>query len=194
MKNKASFKSMAVIAMFSVLSFAAKAQVPTYTCEIRNAVLISPTEYQFDIFMLRTGETPFEYAGMQMGINFNNAVIPEGATITASLTGLNTVKICNAHKKENISLAGIKAKGIKITVATPLCGPGNGTMISNVAPGNLICQVKLTSSIAFVPKTNFDLSWSFTTPDPWATKVVYYAPGAKAGADCTNQASHIIGK
>jgi hypothetical protein len=194
MKIKTTFKSLAVVALICILSLAAKAQVPTYICEIRNAVLLSSTEYQFDIYLVRTGETPFEFAGMQMGINFNNAVIPEGASITASLTGLNTLKTCNVHKQSNIRIAGINAKGIKITIPTPLCGPGNGTVISNVAPGNLICQVKLTSSIAFVPKTNFDLAWSFIVTEPWVTKVFYYPVGAKGGDNCTNQASHIIGK
>ena len=194
MKKKISIKSMAAVALFCVLTIAAKAQVPTYICEIRNAVLLSPSEYQFDIYLMRTGEAPFEFAGMQMGINFNNAVIPEGALITPTITGKYTVNACNSNKQINIAIMGISAKGIRITIPVPTCGPGNGTIISNVAPGNLVCQVKLTSSIPFVPKTSFDFSWNFINAIPIKTRVFYYPAGAKGGGECTNPESHKIVK
>jgi hypothetical protein len=194
MKNKFSFKSMAVVALLCILSVAANAQVPKYKCEIRNATLLSPSEYQFDIYLMRTGETPFEFAGMQMGINFNNAVIPEGAVITPTITGKYTVNACNSNKQINIAIMGVPDKAIRITIPVPTCGAGNGTMISNVAPGNLVCQVKLTSSKPFVRKTSFDLSWNFSNPIPIKTNVFYYPVGAKGGSDCTVPESHSVAK
>jgi hypothetical protein len=194
MKNKIFFKSIAAITLFWVIPFIAKAQVPTYKCELKNCVQLSPTEYSFDIYLLRTGTTPFEFAGMQMGIKFNNEVIPAGAIITPTISGRFTVNACNSNKQANIRIVGTTTKGIKITIPTPLCGPGNGSLISNMAPGDLVCQVKITSSIPFVTKTPFNLSWNFVVPQPWATKVFYYPPNSKGGADCTNEASHTVGK
>ena len=62
------------------------AQNPTYLCELRNDVQVNANTYEFDVYLLRTGSTVFEFTSMQFGININ-AGVRNGGTISVSLVG-----------------------------------------------------------------------------------------------------------
>jgi hypothetical protein len=192
MKNKLLIKLIAAIALFWVIPFGANAQAPTYICQVRNDVQLSPTEYQFDIYLQHTGgAASFQLAGIQSGFKFNNAVIPAGATITPTIiSGASDLLTCSQPKQANITIVNYgtpASKGIKITAPTPVCGAGNGTVISQTAPGMLVCRVKLTCSAPWVSNEQMNLQWNFSTPTPWPSKVFYYTT---ISVDCTVPANH----
>src|SRR5205823_563800 len=56
----------------------------SFSCYITNELQISPTVYQFDIYLLNRSTSPFEYAGGQWGITVNSA-IANGGTLTPSI-------------------------------------------------------------------------------------------------------------
>src|SRR5205814_5369425 len=62
---------------------------PYFTCYITNEVQVSPTVYQFDVYLLRTGSTPFQYAAGQWGITVNSAVV-NGGSLTPSIVSGTT--------------------------------------------------------------------------------------------------------
>jgi hypothetical protein len=193
MKKQVLINIIAIIALMFVLPFGAKAQAPTYICEIRNDSVLAPNIYQFDIYLVHTGgAATFQLAGIQSGFKFNNNVIPAGATITPTIvSGASTLLTCNQPKQANLTIVNYgtpATKGIKITAATPVCGAGNGSIISQVAPGNLVCRVRLTCSAPYVSGTQFNLQWNFTNPQPWPSKVFYYTT---ISVDCTVPANHL---
>src|SRR5258708_632597 len=68
----------------SLILLNAKAQTPTFDCYITNDTFISPTVYQFDLYLLRTGTVAFEYAMGQFAIAIDTACV-KGGTLTASI-------------------------------------------------------------------------------------------------------------
>src|SRR5438477_4317820 len=77
-------KLFLVVLLFVAVS--GKAQNPTFSCYITNEVLVSPTVYQFELYLLNTGNVPMEYAAGQWGITVNPTVA-NGGTLTASIIG-----------------------------------------------------------------------------------------------------------
>src|SRR4051812_30037377 len=63
--------------------FNSRMKSQTFNCFITNDTLLSPTEYQFDIYLEATS-TDFYFRSIQSGIQFDSTFIPAGATITAS--------------------------------------------------------------------------------------------------------------
>jgi hypothetical protein len=158
----------------------------TYICEIRNDVQVSPTEYTFDVYIVRTGATVFECAGVQAGFTYNTAVLPSGATLTATIVdGISTLNVCQQPKQANLSVV---ATGIKMTLAAPQCGAGLGTVIQTTAPGNCVTRIKLTSTLPFVANSQFNINWAFSA-SPWPSKVFAYLP---AYTNITVNANHVI--
>ena len=71
------------ITFFSITIYA---QTPTYECRVTNDLQVSPTVYQFDIYIYRTGSTVLNYNTSQLSLQYNNSVnLANGGTITHSL-------------------------------------------------------------------------------------------------------------
>ena len=97
MKYKSFITKLVGLTIFVIL-FSAKsdAQTPTFNLYITNEVQVSTTEYQFDIYLLRTGGTTFELANFQAGITVNPLVI-NGGTLTASVISGSTTLLNTAQ-------------------------------------------------------------------------------------------------
>src|SRR5262245_11285087 len=79
--NLTRLKAFLLAAVLCCLGKLSTAQ--SFECYIANDHLISPTVYQFEIWMNPTG-ADFNFRTIQVGLQFNAAFIPAGATITGS--------------------------------------------------------------------------------------------------------------
>src|SRR5437870_4778223 len=66
------------IAAFMLIAVNGMSQAPTYSCYLTNEALVSPTVYQFDIYLLSTGGSQMQYAAGQWGITVNPTVANGG--------------------------------------------------------------------------------------------------------------------
>ena len=123
-------------------------QAPTYTLELRNDVQTSPTEFEFDIFLLRTGSVPFEYAIGQYGILLNPN-IKNGGSLIATIVSGSVDPVLAATNQDPASVNFFDAGNvIRISPPAPP-GSGNGALISNIPPGTRICRVRVSNTSAY---------------------------------------------
>ena len=176
-----------VILIFLVLIAAAnlKGQNPSYSCDLRNDLQVDAKTLEFDVYLLRTGSTVFEYSSMQIGINVNPVVI-NGGIISVSLvpgsSDLNASQIPGA-----IRFSFNASKNCIIMTGVPPPGSGSGTIISNSGNGTRIGRIRLSNTVNF-GSGQPNLTWSFLLANGYVTKVNAYVGGLST--DITNQASH----
>src|SRR5690349_8722201 len=84
-------KSFILLVAWLFVALTGRAQTPTFSCFITNEVRVSSSIYQFDIYLLRTGTTAFEYAGGQWGISVNSAVTNGGSLTPSVVSGTTTL-------------------------------------------------------------------------------------------------------
>jgi hypothetical protein len=137
------------VGLFVPLSYSAN---PTYTCTLTNDVKTASNVYEFDIYLLRTGTTPFELVQFQGGVIFNNA-IKNGGTLTVSYVSGSSDASLVTSGQVNSSFDASTSGVIKIAPKLPTGGPGTGTVISAVAPGTKIGRLRLTNSVVFASFT-----------------------------------------
>lgn len=121
------------------VSMRTQAQNPTYLCELRNDAQVSSTVYEFDIYLLRTGAFPFEYAAGQFGILIN-PLIKNGGAITASIVAGSSDPSLVATSQNPTSINFLDVSNcIRIAGRVPP-GAGNGAIISAISPGTKVCR------------------------------------------------------
>ena len=161
-----------------------RGQVPTYLLELRNDVQTSATEYEFDIYLLRTGSVPFEYAIGQYGI-LVNPDIKNGGSLLASIVSGSIDPVLAATNQVPATINFFEAgNAIRISPPPPP-GAGNGALISNVPPGTRICRVRLSNTTAF---GQFQPNLTWTTTAVYPTQV--YAYVGSTNTSITNYSNH----
>jgi hypothetical protein len=173
--NKIKFMGILFVFLFALTGYA---QTPTYQAILANDTLVSSTVYEFDIYILRAGTTPFELAGFQIGLNFNRDILisqswPQSRLIPGTCEYSNSAQVPPIpHIRHNLQnpMAWMLA-----SKAPP--GAGNGSIISNVSPGTRVGRFQLTDTVPFMPQSaNFTWSFSYLY-DNWPTKVYAYVEG-----------------
>ena len=159
------------------------AQNPTYLCELRNDTLTDAKTFEFEVYLLRTGSTVFEYTSMQMGININPGIVNAGI-ISASFVAGSDLKASQVFTPIKLSFNSSQ----NCIIVTGVPGPGTtaGTIISNTNFGTKICRIRLTNTVNF-GSVSPNLIWSFSLSNGYQTKVNAYVPSA---TDITIPASH----
>lgn len=153
-----------MLVLVSLLSLRLQAQKPTYLCELRNDVQVSGTIFEFDIFLVRTGVTPFEYAAGQFGILINPQ-IKNGGAVTASIVAGSADPALIIANQNPVNISFLDASNcIRIAGRIPP-GAGNGAIISDVSPGIRVCRVRLTNTVSFGQYMP-NLTWTTTTIYP----------------------------
>ncbi|MFT3751682.1 MAG: T9SS type A sorting domain-containing protein [Paludibacter sp.] len=172
-----------VVVVLFVSAINIQAQAPAYLCELRNDAQVDTKTFEFDVYLLQTGTTAFEYTSMQMGININPGLANSGVITPTFMVGsdLNPGQIFTANR-----LTFNADRNCIIVTGVPGPGSGAGTIISNTGFGTKICRIRLTNSVDF-GKVRPDLTWSFSLTNGYQTKVNAYIPLA---TDITVQASH----
>jgi len=176
------------ILIFSLIIFPRfiQAQSPTYLLELRNDAQVSATEYEFDIYLLRTGTTTFEYASGQYGIVINPLIKNSGTVIASLVAGsLDPVLAASNQTPASVSFYD-NLNVIRIAASIPP-RPGNGAFISNIPPGTRICRVRLSNTVDFA-QYQPNLAWTTTTIYP--TQV--YAYVEETNTAITNHSNHTL--
>ncbi len=96
---------------------------------IKNDAQVSPNQYEFDVYLVSTGSTPFEMSLHQYGLNYNSA-IKNGGTLTASWVS-GTREINQAQLQNTINTSSNPSQMRIASTAAP--GAGNGHPNSLVA-------------------------------------------------------------
>ena len=183
---------MVLVVLMQVLT--AQSQNPEYCCDIRNHSYVSGQTYEFDIYLTRSGITPFELANYQAAVKINPLLV-SGGTITPALVP-GSSQLVDAQKPMNISYDA----ATQTVMIAPLAPPRTlypGTQTSSTAgtiipdgEGLRVCRVQLTSN---QPLGQAALSpvWNFTV-DPYHTIVSAFTgiETAKVNTIITNSDNH----
>lgn len=163
------------------------AQTPTYNLIITNDLQVDDKNYEFDIFLVKTGVNTFEYANnSQFFININPAIKNGGSlsfTILPGTCQLNAIQQIQAAK---VTFDNVNNR-LRIAAHSP-SGAGTGTIISNVAPGVRLGRFRVTNTVSFTA-TQAGLNW-YNGPSGFFTKVFAYVAGNNV--EITDAASHLI--
>ena len=142
-------------------------QNPRYQVSLLNYAVSSATTYEFDMDLVRMGETTFELATLQSILTYNTAIT--AGTISLSMVS-GSSELNDTQKPTGFSVAGNE---LRIAAKTPP-GSGNGTVIG-VTPGVRVGRFRLTSSVPFVMTEKPNIAWK-NASDPY-TKVNAYVGG-----------------
>jgi len=135
------------------------AQNPTYSCIAKNDTLLSPTLFQFDIYIYRTGSEDFYLNNYQFSFKIQNTTgILNGGTITGSvLSGSSELPSAFLPGGVNILTSGsdrfIRVNGCPSTL--------NGTIVP--VTGLRIGTIRLTNTNSF-GQSNMNIIWSNGAP------------------------------
>jgi hypothetical protein len=151
-------------------------QSPSYQCDIRNETFVSANVYEFDIYLSRTGSTPFELACFQTGLIIN-ASFMNGGTVSAEIvpgsSGLTLDQV-----PQSIVFTGGTTNCLKLAPRKPprnyVTGITSGTLI-RTGTGTRVCRVRLTNSTSF-STSPANYSWNFAAT-PYNTIVSAFVSG-----------------
>lgn len=163
-----------LLCIASFLTVFISAQNPAYTLELRNDIQVSSSVYEFDIYLLRTGTTTFEYAQGQYGMVINS-MIKNGGTLSASIVPDSSDPLLVSTNQNPTSISyNNTTNAIMIAPKSPPTA-GSGTIITNVSPGIRLCRVRITNTVDF-DKYRPNLTW--TTNLIYPTQVFAYVGGS----------------
>ena len=160
MIKKTAFFVGSFVAFFLCLSLQTKAQSPSYELYITNQQQISRKIYQFDVYLLRTGNTPLELASMQFGIGFDSSIANGGILSFSLVSGSSQLAASQVPLAFSIgteaqteTIGGVVYRYLN-QAARSGPGSGNGTVISAVkascsSPGTRIGTYRLTNTADF---------------------------------------------
>ena len=165
---------------------------PTYKMTLTNDNFISPTEYQFDIYLQRTGNKPFELSSAQIALTYDSLIV-NGGSLTASFVPGSIDSSLVKSGQQNVNLNTITPGVIKIEGQNSPGGAGTGAVISNIAPGIKIGRLKLVNSVPFINQP-FNLNWFFNSTLGYQTKISAFVPALESGlnTDITDSTQHFI--
>lgn len=180
--NKIKFLGILLAFLFTMTGYA---QTPTYQIELANDVLVNSSTYEFDIIITRTGATPFELGGCQIGLTFNDNV-RNGGTLTAT-TLPGTCEFTNpaqAPAHPNVATLQGSTRVWKLASKAPP-GTGAGSIIS--PSGTRVSRFRLTNTVDFTSAlANF--AWSFLLTQ-YQTKISAYVGGLNV--EITTSQTHL---
>lgn len=167
---------------FKLFSYA-----PTYQAILANDTLINSSNYEFDIYLHRTGDTALELASCQIGLTFDDNIRNGGVLSSSILPGSsqlsNSSQIPDNPTVNNV--VGTKRVFQLSPQSTP--APGSGSIISNIMPGTRIGRFRISNTQNFsnIPA---NISWTFLSTE-YQTKIS--ANVGSSTSDITSQPAHL---
>ncbi|MDQ3022492.1 MAG: hypothetical protein M3R36_18280 [Bacteroidota bacterium] len=163
-------------------------QVPFYTLSIENLQIVSANSLEFEIRLKNyNDEVPFEYAGGQYYIKFDNN-IANGGTLTYTMLGTQ-LPTALRPRNPSVGIAQDPSSAILKLMLNPLPGAGNGyNMPVDWATGTLIAKMRLTTSASTLNSYLSALQWRNPPIVTFATKILAYVGSTLT--DITNPANH----
>lgn len=186
MKNRIS-----IVYVLIFLSIAVKGQIPTYSCILDNESYTSSNEYEFDIYLARTGATPLELASFQAGFTLNSSFL-NGGMLTATLVS-GTSELLSSQEPVSITFDQSKLN-LKIAPRIPPRNYTSGVTSGTIIPttGLRVCRVRLTNTVSY-GTTPLHLVWVFSyAQQQYRTLVSAFVPSSPhaVNTDITNSMFH----
>jgi hypothetical protein len=182
MKKQFSIFVRSLIAcLVMVATFAAQAQSPTYTSDLRGDLMVSASVYEFDLYLTRTGTIPLEMANFQAAISINQTFV-NGGIITPSIVS-NSTDLNLAQMPASIAYSSA-LNCIKLAPLAPPRTLNSGTLTSSTAgtyistTGTRVCRIRLTNSVDF-GNSGFEPIWNFSL-QPYRTIVTAFVGPASS--------------
>ena len=176
---------LAMFFTFWLVTLAGTYAQNSFVLSMRNEVQVSPTVFEFDIYLQNTDVSPFELATFQAGITYNSGIV-NGGTLSAGMFTLvaGTSELVSAQIPSAIN--GTTAGLLKIGPKTPP-GSGSGTIISTVSPGTRIGRFRFTNTVAFTAESQANLAFtsSADVAPSYATSVHQYVGGVNTALTVT---------
>jgi hypothetical protein len=146
-----------------LISFTIQAQTPDYIVTAGNSELVNDTTFEFDIYILRVGSVPMELASFQTSIYFNDTVRNGGTLTGAYISGSST--LANSAQYPNppnltFTSGGGTIRQFRIAPKAPP-GTGNGSIISEVAPGTRFGRFKIINTVPFNKTLTAGWRWNY---------------------------------
>lgn len=185
------FKSGIFSLLFLAWCSVVLAQAPTYECTIQNEAYTAPDQFEFDIYLARTGANTFELASFQAGLAVNASFLG-GGTVTAELVGgysdLPVEQAPSSIAFDNAQL------NLKIAPQKPPRDyPAQLSLGSIVTETPVrVCRVRLTNSVGY-GTAGFSPTWLFSNAGGDYRTVVSAFVGSslpKTNTAITDEASH----
>ena len=159
MKLKILLSAMLLLLLVWLYSPASYSQNPTCTVTLTNDTLIG-NAWSFDVYILRTGTTPFNLYTFQIGLTYDNGAKNDG-TITAVWSNIDSAIVAagNIPNPTNVLTAGV----IKCSSALPIGGLASDTFpeMSNVGFGTHYGTLTVTNSVPWTGLPQF--TWCFNS-------------------------------
>lgn len=142
--------------------------IPTYLLNVSNEVQTSPTEYEFDVYIMRTGTMQLELASLQFGLGFDITAL-NGGTLTPSIVkGTSDFPSNLEPERVNFGTTTFAIGGVTYRffncAARSAPGPGKGLIITDVGncpnKGMRVARYKLTNSVPWTPNSHMNHQWS----------------------------------
>jgi hypothetical protein len=178
-----------LLLMFLALLFAEElfSQNPSYTLTLTNDQQVDNKNYEFDIYLLRTGPNSFEYANnSQYFININPAVINGGTLTFTIVSGTSELNAAQQILGSKVSFDNVNNR-LRIASHSP-SGDGTGTIIANSGFGTRLGRFRVTNTVTFAA-AQANLSW-YNGPTGFFTKMFAYV--GSSNVEITVAANHIV--
>ncbi|MDR3665258.1 MAG: T9SS type A sorting domain-containing protein [Ignavibacteriaceae bacterium] len=172
MKSKILFSILSVLLFVFLYIPASYPANPTFNLILASDSWDMHMVYEVDVIILSTDTAPIELAAISLGFTVNNNAL-NGGTLTASFVPsssqlTNTTQIPTSFNTTTVIGTGNNAlRVIKIAGKTPP-GTGNGSLLSNVAPGTKIARLRLTNSVDWVITSPNNIDTSMHSTYNWS--------------------------
>jgi hypothetical protein len=167
------------IIIFIAASKTSSAQIPAYTLQAKNFVIISPNLLNFEIFIEHTDANQYEYASGQFFFYFNPA-IANGETLNYFFAPAATGDSSDFPPNMRPRGPSIGGGNMLRLASNSLPGPGSGFILQQGVPKKII-KMKLSTSAASFANVPLNFQWvDSCTPGPLSvirTKLNAYIAG-----------------
>ena len=172
-----------------LLPFIMHAQNPAYEALLVNDYLISPSTYEFEIYVKNTGTVPLEVYGLQIALLFNDTISNKGNLNAIYIPG--TSEMLSPQIPDNPIVSTIGGTKRVFQLAGKIAsGPGTGTIISSEGEGTRLGRFRIFTTAKSFSNAKAEFEWNFDQATyNYSTKFHAYVAGVPQ--DITVQANHI---
>jgi hypothetical protein len=177
---------LSVVLLFGILS-TSNAE-PQYKLEAKNFILNSMTQWQFDIYLSRTGGGTEPYVKGQFVITYNSAILPGGGTLsTTYVAGSSGLPAAN-QSTNCLSYAG-GAQLYCIYITAPL--DNAGTTIPDAPAEVRVGTYRVNYTLPYTGAP-INAAWRFVTPPSAITKMWFNNGALKASVQMSNSSINFV--
>ena len=159
---------------------------PLYTLTAKNFMTNSSQQFQFDIYLSRTGGGTEPYVKGQFVLTYNSAILPVGGALSmAYVAGSSGLPAANQNTNCLVYSGG--AQGYALYLTAPL--DNAGTTIPDSPAEIRVGTYRVSNTLPFNIDT-LKAAWRFATPNPF-TKM-WFNNGLKASQQMQNSSINYV--